>query len=352
MHLTAPFPHEDYRDMLKIDPEFRSLIPPLSEDEYKGLESLILEDGCLDALKVWNRKLDEFETAKIHSGICKGNDCKYELRSVPPSEWRIGDGIWVCPCCDWGIAPWVYETIILDGHNRFEICQKHNLPFDTTEVEFDSRDDAKIWIIRFQFGRRNLEDYQRIELALLLEPLLAAKAKERQRASGGDKVSEAARAVVPMLEQPLKVDAIPPKPNRTLKTLADTAGVSTGTMAKGKVIAKHAPEETKEKLRKGEMSINAAYQSVRPSTPKEKPEPATPSETITDDAPSMERPKPARENYRINVNRVSRAASICEEIWAMVNKESFQVSVVEVRGKVKVLRDELSDLKNTLDGRN
>lgn len=337
--------------MLKIDPEFRSLIPPLSEDEYKGLESLILEDGCLDALKVWHRKLDEFETAKIHSGTCKGHDCKYELRSIPASEWRIGDGRWVCPCCDWGIAPWVYETIILDGHNRFEICQKHNLTFDTTEIDCDSRDDAKIWIIRFQFGRRNLEDYQRIELALLLEPLLAAKAKERQRASGGDKKSESAKSVVPTLEQPIDPSTQPSKPNRTLKTLADTAGVSTGTMAKGKVIAKYAPEETKEKLRKGEMSINAAYQSVRPSTPKENVEPSISNEATASDAPSTERPKPGRENYRINVNRVSRAASICEEIWGMVNKESFQVSVVEVRGKVKVLREELSDLKNTLDGR-
>lgn len=30
---------------LKIDPEFRDKIPPLTEDEFKQLEENILEDG-------------------------------------------------------------------------------------------------------------------------------------------------------------------------------------------------------------------------------------------------------------------------------------------------------------------
>lgn len=46
----------------------------------------------------------------------------------------------------------------------------------------DARDDAKVWIIRNQFARRNLTNFQRAELALQLEPLIAAKAKERMAA--------------------------------------------------------------------------------------------------------------------------------------------------------------------------
>jgi hypothetical protein len=42
------------------------------------------------------------------------------------------------------------------GHNRYGICQKHNFQFKTIEREFDSKDDACIWIIDNQKGRRNL----------------------------------------------------------------------------------------------------------------------------------------------------------------------------------------------------
>ena len=39
---------------LKIDPEFKDLIPPLSSDEYEQLENNILYDGCREPLIAWN----------------------------------------------------------------------------------------------------------------------------------------------------------------------------------------------------------------------------------------------------------------------------------------------------------
>ena len=56
-------------------------------------------------------------------------------------------------------------------------CRKHRLPFTTTQVKLANRADAKAWIVRRQFGRRNLTPFQRIELALKLAPLIAAQAK-------------------------------------------------------------------------------------------------------------------------------------------------------------------------------
>jgi hypothetical protein len=50
----------------------------------------------------------------------------------------------------------------------------------TEAIDLPDRDAAKIWIIRNQFGRRNLSPYTRAELALKLEPLIAPKAKEQQ----------------------------------------------------------------------------------------------------------------------------------------------------------------------------
>jgi hypothetical protein len=52
------------------------------------------------------------------------------------------------------------------------------------EKEFDNEEEAKIWIIHNQLGRRNLIDYQRVELALALKPLIAKKAKEKQSEGG------------------------------------------------------------------------------------------------------------------------------------------------------------------------
>ena len=64
-----------------IDVEFQSLIPPLTQEEYAGLEASILKEGCRDALVLWK------------------------------------------------------ETLV-DGHNRLAVCQKHGLPYETRTLKF------------------------------------------------------------------------------------------------------------------------------------------------------------------------------------------------------------------------
>ena len=88
-----------------IDPEFAKLIPPAAPDERATLEQSIKADGCRDALVVWAGK-----------------------------------------------------NILLDGHNRFEICSRLTIPFQTRTLEIKSRDRAKLWIEEHQAGRRNLGD--------------------------------------------------------------------------------------------------------------------------------------------------------------------------------------------------
>jgi hypothetical protein len=115
---------------IKIDKEFQSLIPPLSQDEYKQLEANVISDGCRDALVVW-------------------------------------------------------QGTLIDGHNRYRICTEHNIPFQTVEKKLDSREDVIQWIILNQFGRRNLSPGNRSILALRLEPIIRGKAKDNQIKSGG-----------------------------------------------------------------------------------------------------------------------------------------------------------------------
>lgn len=177
-----------------IDPEFKSLIPPLTPEEYAGLEESIVNEGCRDPLVLWG------------------------------------------------------ETLI-DGHNRWEICAKHSgIPFKTVQREFESRNDAIAWIIKNQFGRRNLPAYERARLALRLKPVIAerAKAKEAERKTTFQKSEK----------------SFLPEVNTT-KELATAAGVSHDTIAKVEKIEAKAPEEVKQQLRSGEMSINQAYQQIR-----------------------------------------------------------------------------------------
>jgi len=54
----------------------------------------------------------------------------------------------------------LWNGILIDGHNRYEIIQKHDLPFQTISMEFDTRDDVIIWIISTQIARRNLSALQ------------------------------------------------------------------------------------------------------------------------------------------------------------------------------------------------
>jgi hypothetical protein len=117
--------------MIKIDKEFESLIPPLSDDEFQQLEENCVKEGIRDALVVW----------KVPNG----------------------------------------DQILIDGHNRWKIAAKHGgIPFQIKEMKFDLREDAKAWIIRNQIGRRNIDKWVKFDLQKLLEPIEKAEAKKRQ----------------------------------------------------------------------------------------------------------------------------------------------------------------------------
>ena len=87
--------------MIRIDPEFQSYIPALSAEEYQQLEANLVEDGCRDPIVLW------------------------------------GD-------------------VLVDGHNRFEICNRLGLPFETVAKDFPNREAAMDWMDAHQLGRRNL----------------------------------------------------------------------------------------------------------------------------------------------------------------------------------------------------
>lgn len=177
-----------------IDSEFAAFIPPLTDDEFKRLEQSILNEGCRDALVLW------------------GN-------------------------------------ILIDGHNRYKICTKYGIHYDTKQLEFKSRDEVLLWIMSNQLARRNLSDFQRVELVRKCEDAVKAQAEQRRFST---------------LKQNQDTDKEKfPERCKTEKQSRDElgamAGVSGKTYEHATAVLDKAPEPVIEATRRKELSINAAY---------------------------------------------------------------------------------------------
>jgi len=172
-----------------INPKFSNLIPALTSEEYNTLETSIINDGCRDAIVLWN-------------------------------------------------------STIVDGHNRYEICTKHNIEFKTINKDFQNEEQARKWIILNQLGRRNINNYQRSLLALELENIFKAEAIGRMRKGKSlDPTQKSAGG-------------------ETRDKIAEIANVSHDTIDKVKKIESKASDETKKQLLSGEISIKQAYKDI------------------------------------------------------------------------------------------
>ena len=206
-----------------------------------------------------------------------------------------------------------WRGLLLDGHHRLAICTQYGLACTTVELDLPDRLAARIWIIRNQFGRRNLIAYIRSVLALQLKNALAEQAKERQRGGQGgvllrqnsdeakgrtdeqkaavgveggalftcDRCADTFTAPVwhcPRCDHHWPVDRLecgncrannrPVRQNsdergRTDEQVAALAGTSRDTIRKVDYLEQNAPPELKAQLATGEVSINAGYQQVR-----------------------------------------------------------------------------------------
>jgi hypothetical protein len=222
---------------LHIDPELQAVIPPPTDQERAQLEANLLADGCRDALVVWAGE----PPAQVCPSCPPGTPF---TRATALIEAREGRVVWLCGFCDHGEPrPWT----LLDGHTRYDICRAHDIAFTIVEAPtwVQTRLEAKIWMIWNQLARRNLEPYQRAELVLQMEPLIAANAKANQRRGGGT--------------VRLKSD----NPVDTLQQMAQQAGIGRDTMHKARVIKQEADEPTKEALRRGKRTIHRVYQELR-----------------------------------------------------------------------------------------
>lgn len=148
------------------------------------------------------------------------------------------------------------DMVIVDGHNRQSLCEKHGLPYTMAVFSFEDLLEAKQWALDTQKGRRNLEKWELGKIALKLKPEIEAKARANMSAGGGDQKSEDAKSGLTILSDPI------PAVN-TRKELADAVGIGEVTMGKVMQIDENAPEVIKEALDKKELSINKGYDLTR-----------------------------------------------------------------------------------------
>ena len=170
-------------------PELENLLPPLTGEQLAALEKDILQNGCYAPIIV--------------------NE----------------------------------DLVIVDGHNRHQICERHHLPYKMAVFAFDDLLEAKQWALETQKGRRNLDKWELGKIALKLRPEIEAKANANQ----GTRTDLSAT----LPEGSVPVD--------TRKELAASVGLGERTMGKVMQIDEHAPAAVKEALDKGELSVNQGY---------------------------------------------------------------------------------------------
>ena len=253
---------------LKINETLSHLMPPLSAEEESLLTESLLDNGCREPLVVWNGSL-------------------------------------------------------VDGHARYRICWRHGIPFTYVEMKFESENDAVLWSIRNQIGRRNLTPFQRCELVLPYEDALKAEAKKRQGWRSDLRGSDSSFG------------------RRTAYVLADMAGVSHDTFYKAKAVLEKADDKTITRAREGSISISRAYLSVAKKPEKAKPNNATYSgQLVTPDIVSGV-------EYKASRSGVKTSTDILKPIGDAVRSLLDRVSEGEVTTKMIIA--ELSRVAEMID---
>ena len=189
---------------ITVNEELLAYIDPLTPDEHEALERSLLAEGCRDALVLW------------------------------------GD-------------------VLVDGHNRYGICTRHGIAFNTVQnTAFKSLDDVHLWMIDQHLGRRSVSDFQRGVLALRKKDILTARTapaatSEPVVAEGSppwDESDPATSVPAPGLARP---DTL-----LTREAIAKAARISSNTIVQIEKIQKSATPELLAAVKSGTISINTA----------------------------------------------------------------------------------------------
>lgn len=100
--------------------------------------------------------------------------CQEELERNLRAEGKARDPLVVAKLPDG-------DCILVDGHRRYAICQKHSLPYETVTVPLQSREDIFSYMDVIQAGRRNLDRHQMSVVRGRVKQLRQGKAEKKKK---------------------------------------------------------------------------------------------------------------------------------------------------------------------------
>lgn len=281
---------------LKIDPELRDLLPPLTDDEYKQLEKNIVENG--------------FD------------------RNFPIMEWH---------------------GYVVDGHNRYKICKDHNITdYVVGTLAYETKEEVMEWMLDIQLGRRNLSPIQRIAITEKYRPIYEKQALINKQ----NAISEARKNNENNKNEQFSVNLPKTVPINTSEKLASVAGVSEKTYRMGAKILNSDNEEVKEKVLLGEMSINAGYNKIREDI-KQK-ENTSNETTTTQSILKKEISKPITENGVVLLPEDSKENKIMNDIARQMKSGTIDSTLFsnekEIKNISSITKDAISSIFNYIFG--
>ncbi|WP_395027754.1 plasmid replication/partition related protein [Comamonas odontotermitis] len=275
-----------------VNEELKAYIDPLTPDEHAALERSILAEGCRDALVLW------------------GN-------------------------------------VLVDGHNRYGICQKHGLPFNTVQnTHFQSMEDVYLWMIDQHLGRRSVSDFQRGVLALRKREILEHRKLEKAHPVAAAPSPEGEAAAVANADEAFSpVDAAELEKVATREAIAKAARLSSSQVAQIEKIQKSAAPELVEALKAGDISINAA--AVVATLPREEQQAAAQGgkdelKQVVKRVREAKR-KPKEDKPEGAAEPAPSAAHGAEAVDAALDKAQQQIS--DLRARVQELETENAQLR-------
>lgn len=185
-----------------VNPDLKAYIDPLTPDEHDALERSLLAEGCRDALVLW------------------------------------GD-------------------VLVDGHNRYGICQKHGIAFQTLQSkQFKTMEDVHLWMIDQHLGRRSVSDFQRGVLALRKREIL--NDRRLKAASAVDTDGAPAEVTETPASAAATNAAATAEPLKSREDIAKVARLSSNQVVLIEKIQKQAAAEVVAAVKSGAISLNAA----------------------------------------------------------------------------------------------
>ena len=183
-------------------PEMEQLLPPLSGEQFFALECDILKNGCYAPIIV--------------------NE----------------------------------DMVVIDGHNRLNVCKKHGLPYKMLVFSFADLLEAKQWALDTQKSRRNLDKWELGKIALKLKPEIEVKARTNMSAGGGNHKSAAMKS--DLVNSPNPIFAVD-----TRKEMAQAVGIGEQAMGRITKLNEHAPQALKDALDRKNISVNRAWKIMK-----------------------------------------------------------------------------------------